>query len=200
MSLDKPKSKKLDASGYSFAIVASRFNQKLVDALLKDVKKTLAGCGVKETDIRVLRVPGAAELPFAASRLATLEYDAIICLGVVIAGETPHHMIIAHSTAGALQSIAAASEIPIINGIVVANDKSQAEARTVGKIRRGVEFAESAVEMAIQNAALSVEIDDFIGEYGWDGDSGDADWDGDGVFDIDDSDGDSDDRDTIILN
>lgn len=61
MSLDKPKSKKLDASDYSFAIAASRFNQKLVDALLKDVRKTLAECGAKDSNIRVLRVPGAAE-------------------------------------------------------------------------------------------------------------------------------------------
>lgn len=198
MSLDKPKSKKLDASDYSFAIAASRFNQKLVDALLKDVRKTLAECGAKDSNIRVLRVPGAAELPFAASRLALLGYDAVICLGVVIAGETPHHLIIAHSTADALQRIAVENGIPIINGIVVTNDKAQAEARTIGKIRRGVEFADSAIEMAVQSAALYDEIEEFNFD--------DDDWDDEGTFDVDDSDDDwdgddsDDDGNTITLN
>ena len=211
MSLDKPKSKKLDASDYTFAIVASRFNQKLVDAMLKDVRNTLMARGAKKSDIKVLRVPGSAELPFAASRLALLGYDVIICLGVVIAGETPHHMIIAHSTAGELQRIAVENGIPIINGIVVTNDKAQAEARTIGKIRRGIEFAESAIEMAIKSAALYDEIEEFNSDDDWDdddwdddddgdwddGDGGD-DWDGEGTFDADDEE--DDDRNTITLN
>lgn len=210
MSLDKPKPKKLDASDYTFAIVASRFNQKLVDAMLKDVRKTLMARGAKKSDIRELRVPGSAELPFAASRLALLGYDAIICLGVVIAGETPHHMVIAHSTAGALQRIAAENGIPIINGIVVTNDKAQAEARTIGKIRRGVEFAESAIEMAVQSVALYDEIEEFNSGDDWDGDDDDDsdDWDDEGTFDADDDDDDDDwdaddsddDRNTITLN
>ena len=80
----------------------------------------------------------------------------IIALGVVIAGETPHHMVIAHSTAQALQSISLKFGICVVNGIIVANTTEQAEARTVGKIQRGVEFAESAREMAC-NFPLELE-------------------------------------------
>jgi len=107
-------------------------------------------------------------------------------------------LIIAHSTADALQRIAVENGIPIINGIVVTNDKAQAEARTIGKIRRGVEFADSAIEMAVQSAALYDEIEEF--------NSDDDDWDDEGTFDVDDSDDDwdgddsDDDGNTITLN
>ena len=88
----------------------------------------------------------------------TDEYDAVIALGVVIAGDTPHHEIIAYSTANALQQIAIVTTVPMINGIVVTNDEEQAKARTVGKIARGEEFAECALEMAWQAAILLDEV------------------------------------------
>ena len=160
MSLNKGKMpKKIDASQYRYAIVASRFNKKYVDALVRDATNTLTNNGVDARNIRLVRVPGAGEIPHICNMLAeTNEYDAIIALGVVIAGDTPHHLVIAHSTANALQQIAVETTVPMINGIVVTENDEQAKARTVGEIARGTEFAECAMEMAWHSAILLDEI------------------------------------------
>ena len=160
MSLDKGKMpKKINVSQYRFAIVASRFNKKYVDALVKDAVKTFNEHGVDSKNIRLIRVPGAGEVPHVCNMLAeTCQYDAVIALGVVIAGDTPHHLVIAHSTANALQQIAVSTTVPMINGIVVTENEEQAKARTVGKIARGAEFAECAMEMAWHAAVLLDEI------------------------------------------
>lgn len=165
MSLDKGNMPAIDATPYRFAIVASRFNKKLVDALVRDVVDTLSKNGVTSENIRLVRVPGAAEIPHVCNMLAeTDEYDAIIALGVVIAGETPHHEIIAHSTANAFQNIALMTTVPVINGVIVTNNKAQANARTIGKIARGAEFAEAAMEMAWHATLLLDEVIDAIEE------------------------------------
>jgi 6,7-dimethyl-8-ribityllumazine synthase len=97
----------------------------------------------------VERVPGAAELPFAACLLADAnDYDAIIVLGVVIAGDTNHHEIIGDSTAQALLDLSITKKTPMINGILVVNNLAQAEARAGEAINRGKEFAQAALEMA----------------------------------------------------
>lgn len=167
MSLDKGKMPKIAAAEYRFAVAASRFNKKLVDALVRDVIDTMHTHGVSAENVRLLRVPGAAELPHVCNMLAsTDEYDAIIALGVVIAGETPHHEIIGYSTANALQAVAVQTTVPVINGIIVANNTEQAEARTVGEIKRGVEFAEAALEMAWQTAMLLDEVLDAQEAHG----------------------------------
>lgn len=159
MSNDKGKMPSIDASQYRFAIVASRFNKKYVDALLRDAVKALNARGVDAENIRLVRVPGAGEIPHVCNMLAeTDEYDAVIALGVVIAGDTPHHEIIAHSTAIALQHIAVATTVPMINGIVVTNNEEQAKERTTGKMARGTEFAECAMEMAWHAAILLDEV------------------------------------------
>ena len=148
---------KIDASGYRYAIAASRFNKELVDALVRDA--------VAE-NVRLVRVPGAAELPHVCNMLAqTEQYDAIIALGVVIKGETPHHEIIAHSTAAALQNVALSTTVPMINGIIVANTREQAVARTKGEIARGREFAEAAMEMAWQTDLLLDELEEAEAEF-----------------------------------
>ena len=99
--------------------------------------------------LRVERVPGAAELPFAAATLAKhSSFDAIICIGVVIAGDTNHHEIIGDSTAAALLDLSIAKKVPVINGILVVNNLSQAQARAGDEINRGKEFAQAALEMA----------------------------------------------------
>ena len=167
MSLDKGKMPKIDASGYRYAIAASRFNKELVDALVRDAVGTLHRCGVDAENIRLVRRAGAAELPHVCSLLAqTEQYDAIIALGVVVRGETPHHEIIAHSTAAALQKVALSTAVPMINGIIVANTREQAEARTKGEIARGKEFAEAAMEMAWQTALLLDELEEAEAEFG----------------------------------
>ena len=89
---------KIDASGYRYAIAASRFNKELVDALVRDAVETLHGCGVDAENVRLVRVPGAAELPHVCNMLAqTEQYDAIIALGVVIRGETPREQAVART-------------------------------------------------------------------------------------------------------
>lgn len=155
MSLDRGIAQNLNAAGCKFAIAASRFNGELVDALLKDATATLERLGAKTADITAVRVPGAGELPYTCEMLAQSgNFDAVIALGVVVAGETPHHEIIAHSTANALQSAASRTRTPMINGIVVTNNRAQAQERTTGSIRRGIEFGEVAVEMAQLARAL----------------------------------------------
>ncbi|MFI3291244.1 MAG: 6,7-dimethyl-8-ribityllumazine synthase [Opitutales bacterium] len=149
MSLDKASIEKIDASKYKFAVVASRYNESLVDALVADVNKVFAENSVDEANVKLVRVAGANELPVVASELAKNgDYDAIIALGVVIQGDTMHHETIASSTAFAFQEIAVKRRVPIINGVIVTPDLARAQARTIGSIARGVEFAEVAIDMA----------------------------------------------------
>lgn len=147
MSLDIPSIQKVDGSSFRFAVIASRYNETLVDSLVRHACATIEASGSKTP--LIARVPGAAELPFAASTLAShSEFDAIICIGVVIAGDTNHHEIIGDSTADTLLDLSISKKIPIINGILVVNNLAQAEARAGEKINRGKEFAQAALEMA----------------------------------------------------
>ncbi|MFO8027225.1 MAG: 6,7-dimethyl-8-ribityllumazine synthase [Opitutales bacterium] len=147
MSLDTPSSQPLDGSGYRFAIVAARYNEAMVDALIGGARTTLEAAGAEAPLVE--RVPGSAELPFTASLLAKSgKFDAIIVIGMVIAGDTNHHKIIGDSTAITLQNLSIRTGLPIINGIIVVENHEQAEARTGKPINRGKEFAEAALEMA----------------------------------------------------
>ncbi len=147
MSLDSPRPSTIDGSQFRFAIITARYNTDLVNALLDNALSTLSASG--STAPQVLKVPGSAELPFAASQLAKSgQYDAIIVIGVVIAGDTNHHNIIGDSTATALQTVSIKNEVPVINGILVTNTLAQAEIRATGEINRGKEFAQAALEMA----------------------------------------------------
>ncbi|WP_269522539.1 6,7-dimethyl-8-ribityllumazine synthase [Coraliomargarita parva] len=148
MSLDAPSSQEIDGRGLRIGIAAARFNQSYVDALLQHAQSTLLQAGAAVPVIE--RVPGSAELPYAAALLAQGEpFDAIIVLGVVIAGSTDHHKVIGDSTAIALQQLSIESGIPVINGILVVENEAQAEARAGTEINRGKEFADSALEMAL---------------------------------------------------
>ena len=121
MSQDKPKPTDIDGRDLWFAVAAARYNGPLVDTLLERVRRTLRDAKVPSDHIKVVRVPGSSEVPYAAHMLAmTGEYDCVVALGVVVAGETPHHEVIAASTAAALQETALRSEVPVINGIVSA--------------------------------------------------------------------------------
>ncbi len=147
MSLDIPSIQEIDGSGLRIAIIASRYNEALVDSLVQHASATLTAAGAEPPLIE--RVPGAAELPFAASTLASHSpFDAIIVIGVVIAGDTNHHEIIGDSTASALLNISIDQKVPVINGILVVNNLAQAEARAGDTINRGKEFAQAALEMA----------------------------------------------------
>lgn len=160
MSTDRPKDFSIDAAGLRFGIVAARFNPQRVNDLLERVLSTLDGAGVLMEDIETIRVPGSHEVPYVCSMLAkTEEFDAIIGLGLVLAGKTNHHDVIAYSSAHAFQRMAMDYEIPIINGILVVENDQQAEERCSGEINRGREFALAAMEMADLRRRLSERLD-----------------------------------------
>jgi 6,7-dimethyl-8-ribityllumazine synthase len=160
MSQDPPTAPTIDATGLRIAIVASRYNQQLVNELLKHALVVLDGAKVGEEDIETVRVPGANEIPYAAAMLAKSgEFDCVICLGVVVAGDTPHHDIIGRSTANALHKVGCDTEVPVINGIVVTLTREQAEARCGGAHNRGAEFARAALEMADLKRRLVHRLD-----------------------------------------
>ncbi len=171
MSTDSPLLEKFreKAEGLKFGIVAARFNGEFADALLKGVQSTLETAGVSAEDIETIRVPGSHEVPYAVSMLAeTEEYDCLIALGVLIGGDTQHHIMVGTNTGLILQKIAVDSEIPVINGIIVAENREQAEVRCTGAINRGKEFAMAALEMAALNVQLSERLenlDSLSGEF-----------------------------------
>ena len=147
MSLDTPSQLAIDGSGLRFAIIAARFNEALVDSLVAHACQTLQAAGAATPLIE--RVPGSAELPYATSALLEHSaFDAVIVIGVVIAGDTNHHNLIGDSTAIALQDLSIRKQVPIINGILVVNTLAQAQARAGEAINRGQEFARAALEMA----------------------------------------------------
>ena len=137
-------------------IVAARFNPTLVDALVHRATLKLTEAGLKSDAIEVVRVPGSHEVPWAAQELAaTGRFQAVIALGVLIAGDTNHHEMVGDAVANALLRISLQTRVPVINGVIVVNTRAQAEARTTGEIDRGSEFASAALEMAALKQSLS---------------------------------------------
>ncbi len=156
MSGDSPVPEPVDASGFKIAIAAARFNGPLVEALLLRVRARLSDCGVKDRNVAVVRVPGSNELPVAARLLVDRRPpDAVIALGVIIRGGTLHYELIAHAATQGLQEVALGSRVPVINGVIVAENAAQARARCRGRIDRGAEFADAAVSMAALRRGLS---------------------------------------------
>ncbi len=157
--MDNPTEEQFDGSPLSVGIVAARFNPRMVDGLIINCTKALLENGVDEDFIEIVRVPGSNEIPYAATLMAkSAEYDVVICLGLVFAGETPHHEVIAQSTGFALQQIAMTFEVPIINGIVVVQTEEQAEARCHGSINRGREFGLAGLEMGLVGRDMTEDL------------------------------------------
>jgi 6,7-dimethyl-8-ribityllumazine synthase len=148
MSFDPPVyNSEKPSKALSIAIVAARYNTKLVKTLIDNTVSTLKASGIEP--ICLERVPGSAELPYVASLIErNHSLDAIIVLGVIIAGETDHHSVIAYSGAQAINQIALEKNIPVINGVIVTNSLQEAEDRCGSKVNRGKEFALAALEMA----------------------------------------------------
>lgn len=150
MSFTAPKSLRLSGKKIRVGIAAARFNEKHVDALLGQLTATLVSAGVNQRDIETVRVPGSNELPSGLQLLShTRKFDVLVALGVIIRGDTIHYELIANAAATALQRLALDTEIPVINGIVVAENDAQAKDRCFGKVPRGTEFALTAIEMAV---------------------------------------------------
>jgi 6,7-dimethyl-8-ribityllumazine synthase len=138
------------ASGARFAVVAARFNERIVKRLLSGALRALSSAGVPDHAIDVHWVPGSFELPQAAASLArTGRFQAIVCLGCVIKGETPHFDFVAGQAAAGIQRVALDTGVPATFGVITALTEEQAWARAGGEVgNRGQEAADAAVEMA----------------------------------------------------
>src|SRR5262245_52359451 len=116
------------------AIIAARFNAHIVDELLNGCLRQLKTQKLDESRVTVHRVPGAFELPVAAKMLArTKQFDAIICLGCVIRGDTPHFDYVAGECARGIQRVALDEALPVIFGVLTTNTEEQAQQRIGGK-------------------------------------------------------------------
>ncbi len=148
-----------DAAGLRFAIVIARFNLSLTGQLLAGAVATLKQCGAADADIEVFWVPGAFEIPSAAEQLAKQgRYSALIALGCVIQGETPHAGLINSTVAAALSDIARRHAVPVVDTVIPANTEAQAVARcTSGPDGRGAYAARTAAEMARLLASIRLQ-------------------------------------------
>ena len=144
------------APGLRFALVVSRYNDFVTERLLGGAREALAAAGVADDDIVVLRVPGAYELPIAAQRAAeTGRFAAVVALGCLIRGATPHFDYIAGAVSHALSSAAAATGVPIAFGVLTTNSAEEAIERVgPGAANKGWEAAMAGVEMATLLRAL----------------------------------------------
>jgi 6,7-dimethyl-8-ribityllumazine synthase len=138
------------AGGYRFALVVSRFNEAVTRALRDGARGALVEAGAAERDLEELDVPGAYELPQAARCAAdTGRFDAVICLGCLIRGETPHFEYISSAVAHGIMEASVATGVPIAFGVLTTDTPAQAEARARdGHDNKGREAALAAVEMA----------------------------------------------------
>jgi 6,7-dimethyl-8-ribityllumazine synthase len=154
--LTKVKRSSAKAPGAHFAIVASKYNNEYVDAMVSAAQNALSDAG--SASVRVVRVPGAFEIPAVAARLARRKsprFGAIICLGVILRGETTHAQHIGEGVSQALASIQIETEVPIVHEVLLLENRQQAEARCLSKDHnRGLEAAQTALEMARIMASL----------------------------------------------
>src|SRR5687768_11111057 len=142
-----------------FAIVASKYNAEYVDSMLTAAEATLRKAGA--AGVRVVRVPGAYEVPVVAAKLARSKsprYAAVICLGVILRGETTHAQNIAEAVSQALALTQVETEVPMIHEVLLLENRKQAEARCLDKDHnRGLEAAQTAIEMGQIMASLDAK-------------------------------------------
>ncbi len=138
------------AAKFKFAIVVSRFNFRITQKLLDGAERCLKEHGVPEKNYRILYCPGAFELPQVANKLALQKkWDAIICLGAIIRGETPHFEYVAAETAKGIQSVALKHAVPVAFGVLTTDTEKQARDRAGGdQGHKGWDAALTAIEMA----------------------------------------------------
>jgi 6,7-dimethyl-8-ribityllumazine synthase len=147
--MSKVLSGKLDATGKKFALVASRFNEFITTKLIEGATDSLVRHGASEDNITVIWVPGAFEIPVTAKKAAgSKKYDAIICLGCVIRGDTPHFDYVANEVSKGVAMVGFESNIPVIFGVLTTESIDQAIERAGTKAgNKGSDAAQSAIEM-----------------------------------------------------
>lgn len=140
----------LSATPYRFGIVVSRFNEFITQRLLDGALDCLTRHGVKESAVDIVRCPGAYEIPQVAHKLIqSRNYDAILCLGCLIRGETPHFEYIANAVSSGINRIALTTQIPIVFGVLTTDSLDQAIDRAGAKSgNKGWESALAAIELA----------------------------------------------------
>lgn len=143
-------SKTISSGGGKFAIIASQYNAQYVDSILAAAEREFKKAAVE--NVQIIRVPGAFEIPVVAAKLAVTHnppLSAIICLGVVIRGETAHAQLIAEAVSSSLAQLQINYEIPVIHGVLLLENEDQAKKRCLDpKHNRGVEAAHTALAMA----------------------------------------------------
>ena len=141
---------KLVAKGMKFGIIASRFNDFICGRLIDGAVDALTRAGAEEKDIQIYKVPGAFELPLMAKKLAkTARFDAVICLGAVIRGATPHFEYISAEVTKGIAKVGLETGLPVIYGVITADNLEQAIERAGTKMgNKGFDAAVSAIEMA----------------------------------------------------
>ena len=139
----------LDAKGFKFGIIVSRFNSFICDRLLEGALDTLNRHGADVDTVQVVKVPGAFEIPLMAKKMATSgKYDAVICLGAVIRGGTPHFEYVSSEVTKGVASVSLDSGVPIAFGVLTTDSVEQAIERAGTKAgNKGVEATMSAIEM-----------------------------------------------------
>ena len=140
----------LIAQGLKFGIVAGRFNEFIVNKLIAGAADALKRHGVEEGEMELIWVPGAFEIPIAAKRLAaSKKYDAVICLGAVIRGATPHFDYVANEVSKGIAGVSLETDVPVIFGVLTTDTLEQAIERAGTKAgNKGYDAAVSAIEMA----------------------------------------------------
>lgn len=138
------------AAGCRFAIIVSRFNEAITGGLLHGARQALAAAGVRDDDVTIIHVPGAFEIPVAALEAATTgRFDAVICIGCLIKGETMHFEYIAGAACNGIADAAASTGVPMALGVLTTLNEAQAQERAAdGPGNKGHEAALAAVEMA----------------------------------------------------
>lgn len=136
------------SSGGKFAIVAAKYNGRYTDALVLSAEAELKAA--KAAGIKIIRVPGSFEVPVIAARLArSKRFDAIICIGAILRGQTTHAQQIADAVSHALMQIQVETGVPLVHAVLLFENEEQAEARCFGmEHNRGIEAGRVAIEMA----------------------------------------------------
>ena len=150
----------LSAAGFRFAIVVSRFNSFITDPLLAGALDALKQRGAGTEEVDVVRVPGAWEIPIAARAIASpKKHDAIVCLGAVIRGDTPHFDYVAGEAARGIADASAETGVPMAFGLLTTNTVEQATDRAGGEHgNKGFDAAMTAIEMAHLLRKLRVQV------------------------------------------
>ncbi|OGC11045.1 6,7-dimethyl-8-ribityllumazine synthase [candidate division WOR-1 bacterium RIFOXYA12_FULL_52_29] len=137
----------LEASKLKFCLVVSRFNEMISKGLVGGAEDCLKRHGVKDENVTIVWVPGAFEMPLIAQKLAK-NYDAVICLGAVVRGGTPHFEYVASEAAKGIAQVSLQTGVPVIFGVLTTDSLEQALERSGVKSNKGFAAAQAAIEMA----------------------------------------------------